>query len=219
MHTPTFKTTDFRAGLLAYVGKQLVFEDAGKHIQPGYHVTEIKASTFRSLDCGANPQHWHETIVQLWDVADHAERGYMPVDTFIHIWDKVNRDVGLDGDAEVKFEWGGTGTPAIQYTLASIHEAGPVVILSLEPVRATCKPRDQWWLDGDQQDARVASTACYSPSQTAAGVAVAAACCSPSQTAAVVAVADIGTDRGATTPAAGTIPVGSGVACCSGSGA
>ena len=160
MHKPTITTSDFVNSLRPHVGKHLIFDYAGKRIQPGYHVTEIKASTFRSLDCGANPQQWNETIVQLWDVADEPERGHMPVKKFLGIWNKVNRDVGLDDSAEIKFEWGDAETPAVHYTLAAMREESDAVILSLEPVRATCKPRDNWWMEEPDAHAQTAGACC-----------------------------------------------------------
>ncbi len=140
------RAADFVAQLQPYVDKQLVFESDGRRIQPGYHVTEIKAANFRSLDCGARPQQWEEVIVQLWDVADVPEQGYMPVRKFLGIWRKVESDVGLNGEAEVKFEWGDAVNPAVHYIFASMCVEDDALIVSVEPVRATCKPRDDWWL-------------------------------------------------------------------------
>ena len=37
-------------------------------IQQGYHVTEVKAGSFVTLDCGGNPDQWHETILQVEDL-------------------------------------------------------------------------------------------------------------------------------------------------------
>ncbi len=160
MHKPTFITRDFVSALQPHADKTLVFEYDGKRIQPGYHVTEIKAASFRSLDCGANPQQWNETIVQLWDVADEPERGHMSTKKFLGIWNKVHRDVGLDEAAEIKFECGDAQTPAVHYTFESMHEEGGSVVVSLEPVRATCKPRDRWWMDAD---GAVQADACCTP--------------------------------------------------------
>ncbi|BCX03790.1 MAG: hypothetical protein KatS3mg053_1728 [Candidatus Roseilinea sp.] len=126
--------------------KRLVLECAGRRIRPGYHVTEIKTASFRSLDCGARLRQWEEVIVQLWDVADEREREYMPVRKFLGIWRKVESDVGLNGHAEVKFEWGDATNPAVHYTFASLRVEGDALIVSVEPVRATCKLRDDWWL-------------------------------------------------------------------------
>ena len=42
--------------LASHKDKSLVFFYGGKTVQPGYHVTEVKAGQFAALDCGANPE-------------------------------------------------------------------------------------------------------------------------------------------------------------------
>lgn len=181
MHLPTAFARDFIAGLQPHADKRLVFECAGRRIQAGYHVTEIKAASYRSLDCGARPHQWEEVIVQLWDVADRLEEGYMPVPKFLSIWRTVDDTVGLNGDAEIKFECGDAVTPAVFYMLNSLREEGDLLIASLEPVRATCKPRDEWWLSRRVSDAHVC---CASPNvvelaniASASPPSAAASCC------------------------------------------
>jgi hypothetical protein len=170
----------FIAQLQPHADKRLVFEQDGRRIQPGYHVTEIKAASFRSLDCGARPQQWEETIVQLWDVADKPEHGHMPVRKFLGIWRKVDADVGLNGETEIKFEWGDAITPAVHYIFGGLHVESDAVVVSVEPVRATCKPRDEWWL---AQRAAEGSGCCVpaSPDMTdAAGTVIALTDIAPS---------------------------------------
>jgi hypothetical protein len=196
MHTPTIRTRDFIAQLQPHVDKQIAFEYDGRRIQPGYHVTEIKAASFRSLDCGARPQQWEETIVQLWDVADKPEQGHMSVRRFLGIYGKVDRDVNLNGDAEIKFEWGDADTPAVFYTLNSMCEEGDTLVASLEPVRATCKPRDEWWLA--ERGVSVSASA------------NASSCCAPSTANGMVSLADIAAD-GAPVPA---MNPAAGMPCC-----
>ncbi len=174
MHSVTTSTQSFIDQLQAHLDKALVFEYAGKRIQPGYHVTEIKAASFRSLDCGANPQEWHETIVQLWDVADEPERGHMSVHKFMTIYNKVNRDVHLDTQADIKFECGDDVTPAVHYQIGDLRVEGQTVRVVLEPVRATCKPRDRMWLE--QQSGDVAGSCC-GPNTVSGN-----ACCTPAVT-------------------------------------
>lgn len=187
MHRPTTTTRDFIAALQPHAGKQLVFDYAGKRIQPGYHVTEIKAAAFRSLDCGANPQQWNETVVQLWDVAGKPDEHHMTVKKFLAIYSKVDADVRLDGEAEIKFECGDAVTPAVHYTLDSMHHEDDALVVSLEPVRAACKPRDRWWMEKavrqGQPGLQATSSCCASASASeliqiadAAPVASAACC-------------------------------------------
>ncbi len=171
MHSVTTSTQSFIDQLQIHLDKPLIFEYADKRIQPGYHVTEIKAASFRSLDCGANPQEWHETIVQLWDVADKPEQGHMSVRKFMAIYNKVNKDVQLDTSADIKFECGDDVTPAVHYQIGDLRVEDQTVLIMLEPVRATCKPRDRMWLE--QQSSEVAGRCCGT--NTVSGN----ACCTP----------------------------------------
>jgi Family of unknown function (DUF6428) len=168
MHTPTLTSQALVERLQPHLGKQLVFEYAGRTIQPGYHVTEIKAAQFSSLDCGANPQEWRETIVQLWDV-NEADR-HMSVDKFLAIFRKVQQSVAIDLAADVKFECGDDVSPAVHYTLGKVRADETTLTLSLEPVRASCKPRDLWWLT--QQGSGTAEPCCTPSSASGA-------CCTP----------------------------------------
>lgn len=192
MHTPTTRAKDFIAQLQPHADKRLVFEHAGQRIQPGYHVTEIKAASFRSLDCGARPQQWEETIVQLWDVADKPEQGHMSVRKFMGIWRKVDGDVGLNGETEIKFEWGDAATPAVHFVFDALRVEDDAVVVSVEPVRATCKPRDEWWLNESGSHMQTTNACCAPASkhatsggliQIADGTPTATACCAPSATA------------------------------------
>jgi hypothetical protein len=178
MHKPTTTTREFIELLSSHADKALVFEHEGRRIQPDYHVTEIKSASFSSLDCGARPQQWHETIVQLWDVQDEPERGHMPLRKFMGIWRKVAESVALNADAEIKFEWGDAQTPSVHYIFGGMKVDGHALVVSLEPVRATCKPRDEWWL------AQEGSVSCCTPAQNTISIAdigamkpMAQACC------------------------------------------
>jgi hypothetical protein len=68
-------TNDFISRLREAQAKQLVFTNADDAtIHGGYHLTELKVASFDTVDCGAQKNHWNETIVQLW-VPEDAENG------------------------------------------------------------------------------------------------------------------------------------------------
>jgi hypothetical protein len=61
------KTSEFIAALRAAPNNQLIFADlAGHTVRSGYHLTELKAASFDTVDCGGEVNQWQETIVQLW---------------------------------------------------------------------------------------------------------------------------------------------------------
>lgn len=51
--------------LQGHDGATLAIVYAGREVRPGYHVTEVKAGSFQTLDCGGNPDAWQETILQV----------------------------------------------------------------------------------------------------------------------------------------------------------
>ncbi len=67
-----------------------MFFTEGRPVRPGYHVTEVKTGRFTAIDCGANPEAWTETFIQLWDV-DDGDRTHMTAGKFVAIINKVAR--------------------------------------------------------------------------------------------------------------------------------
>ena len=71
------KTHEFIKALRNSADKELIFANAdGQSIHAGYHLTEIKAASFETVDCGGKTNRWNETILQLW-VPEDAEDTYM----------------------------------------------------------------------------------------------------------------------------------------------
>lgn len=121
----------------------LVFSYEGRDVLPGYHVTEVKHGHFEGLDCGANPEVWRETFIQLWDVPEEG-RTYMAVAKFAAILAKVTDVVSFDSAAKLTFEVS-DGLGAIQlYRAEAIATGNDTVRVTLSRRPASCKPRDRW---------------------------------------------------------------------------
>jgi hypothetical protein len=130
--------------LSAEGAKQLVFSYEGRDMLAGYHVTEVKDGRFQGLDCGANPEAWRETFIQLWDVPSEDGRTHMPASKFSAIMRKVEEHVPFDSNAKLTFEVS-DGTGAIQLFRADTISADrSVVRVALSRRPASCKPRDRW---------------------------------------------------------------------------
>jgi hypothetical protein len=141
-----------RVALTPHAGNPLVFEYGGRAVQSGYHVTEVKSGWFASLDCGANPENWRETIVQLWDVPE-AGRTHMPVAKFLAILGKVTSELDFDPDARLTFEVS-DGAAAMQlFSAVSVEESSGTVRVMLANLPSSCKPRDRWLKHGDSPQA------------------------------------------------------------------
>jgi len=136
-------TEEFIFALRRAPNQPLLFVDrAGHVVHRDYHLTEIKAASFDTVDCGGQVNHWRETIVQLW-VPEHAEPTYMTAGKFVKIFDKVSHMVPLDTEAEVRIEYGDENFfPSIYHVRAVMQERDATHVL-LEPPTATCKARDR----------------------------------------------------------------------------
>ena len=130
--------------LAGHAQKALVFVYDGREVLPGYHVTEIKSGRFDALDCGANPESWRETFIQLWDVPAEAGRSFMPVWKFLAIMKKFAAEVPFDAGSKLTFEVSDPSSAMRLFGVDSVEIAGESVRVSLKRRPASCKPRDRW---------------------------------------------------------------------------
>ena len=143
IHGPEIGAAELFRALADHREKALVFSYDGRDVQPSYHVTEVKTGAFSGLDCGANPERWNETFVQLWDIVE-ASRGHMAAGKFLAIMAKVAERVGLPGDARLTFEVSDGVRPMQLYKADRIAVDGAVVRVPLSARPSSCKPRDRW---------------------------------------------------------------------------
>lgn len=130
-------------GLEAHGAKPLIFHYEGRDVRPSYHVTEVKTGSFRALDCGANPESWSETFIQLWDI-EEENRGHMPAGKFLAIIRKVDEAVGLDPQARLTFEVSDGVRPMQIYRAERMETGDAAVRVYLSARPSSCKPRDRW---------------------------------------------------------------------------
>src|SRR6185503_11520179 len=137
-------TRDFISRLQAAAAKQLVFTNSdGATIHAGYHLTELKAASFDTVDCGAQKNQWTETIVQLWVPEDEENAEFMTAEKFLAIYDKVAGLIALDPTAEIRFEYGDENFPPSNYHVENISENEAELRVQLRLPQATCKARDR----------------------------------------------------------------------------
>jgi hypothetical protein len=138
------KTQDFISRLREAPAKRLVFTNLdGVTIHGGYHLTELKAASFDTVDCGAQKNQWNETIVQLW-VPEEEENGeFMTAAKFLSIYDKVAHLIPLDATAEIRFEYGDENFSPSNYHVEMISENEAELRVQLRLPQATCKARDR----------------------------------------------------------------------------
>ena len=137
------KTIEFISTLRVAPNNQLIFVDFDGHtVHSGYHLTELKAASFDTVDCGGQTNRWQETIVQLW-VPSHAANEYMTVAKFLKIFEKVRGMIPLNLDTEVRIEYGDENFFPSTYHVRSIAHDQTTTRVLLEPPRASCKARDR----------------------------------------------------------------------------
>ena len=137
------KTNEFISALRSAPDNQLVFVDLDGHaVHQGYHLTELKAASFETVDCGGQTNRWQETIVQLWVPVEPANE-YMTAGKFLKIFYKVGGMIPLKLDAAIRVEYGDENFFPSVYPVRSVtHEQGVTRVL-LEPPATTCKARDR----------------------------------------------------------------------------
>lgn len=137
------KTSEFIAELRAAPGNRFLFVDRdGNTVHTGYHLTELKAASFQTVDCGGQTNRWEETIVQLWVPSD-PDDDYMTAAKFLQIFDKVRGMIPLDLAAEIRVEYGEENFFPSTYRAQSISRDQETTRVMLEPPEATCKARDR----------------------------------------------------------------------------
>ncbi|UXN59657.1 DUF6428 family protein [Phyllobacterium zundukense] len=133
------------AGMLAamepHADKSFVIEYGGRTIQSGYHVTEVRAGSFVTLDCGGNPDQWHETILQVEDLPSQSGRDFMKVSKFRGILTQVANQIELDAGARLTFEVGTPDTPMQVFDISTLAIESDRIVLALVARPAICKPR------------------------------------------------------------------------------
>ena len=137
------KTNKFITALRNSPDKQLQFvNESGDTVHSGYHLTEIKAANFDTVDCGGQVNHWHETILQLWVPAD-ADDEYMSASKFLRIYDKVRGLVSVDDKSEIRVEYGDENFFPSTYHVDSISGDKSAIRILLRPPASTCKAQDR----------------------------------------------------------------------------
>lgn len=113
----------------------------GRAVQAGFHVTEVKAGSFVTLDCGGNPDAWTETVLQVEDIPASGDKAQMTAGKFRSILAQVDRKVSLDHDARLTIEIGRPGEAMRVYDIAEVAITGDAAVLALGIRPAICKPR------------------------------------------------------------------------------
>jgi hypothetical protein len=133
--------TSLLAALDGHGEKPLHIAYGGRTAAAGYHVTEVKAASFVTLDCGANADAWQETILQVEDIPAREGDRQMTVRKFVGILAQVDSKVRLNAEARLTFEIGPPDAPMQVFDVARVAVGDDAATLHLGPRPAICKPR------------------------------------------------------------------------------
>lgn len=147
------------AGLTGHDSKPLLIAYLGRMAEAGYHITEVKAGSFVTLDCGSNADAWQETILQVEDVPAYGSDRPMTVRKFQGILAQVDRKVRLNGDARLTIEIGRPGEPMQVFDVATVGVSDDAATLHLGARPAICKPRHRAALEPAASSTCCGSTA------------------------------------------------------------
>ena len=131
---PLVESSSEKAVRFLLEGKQLVPND--------FHVTEVKRLSVESLDCGGGESAWRELVVQLWSPKGNNSQTAMTAGKFLSILRRAEALNELDGNS-LRFEYGDTGKPAVQYYVDHIASEGGTLDVHLTPPHVTCKPHER----------------------------------------------------------------------------
>ena len=135
-------TLDLLQALRADPERPLRFQVPDGMVPGGYHVTEIKAATVRTVDCGGRPHEWRETILQLLPPSADAGEAPMSARTFLAIVDRVRASLAIEDDAYLRVEHGPPGGSATTYRAERLATGSDGFVVRLAAPAVACKGAD-----------------------------------------------------------------------------
>lgn len=121
----------------APVDAQLVFTSDAGEIGKGYHITELKAATVQSIDCGGNLSTFPEVTVQLLD-GNYGT--HMTAQKFARILEHSIQQIPSLQDAAPKVEYAPKNQGLGIYEMGTPTLENGRVLVSLSHSGAVCKP-------------------------------------------------------------------------------
>lgn len=134
------KTQEFLTILQQNPHKPLVFVSPSGEVPLGYHLTEVMSTQVHSMDCGGETSSWQQTILQLQDPSCCDSPQHMSAEKFMRIIQRVQKEVVLHPQAEVRFEYGRSGHTSVVYHVQQVLNGDRLEVRWAAP-GVGCKPR------------------------------------------------------------------------------
>lgn len=140
------KTSEFLEALCSRPELPLEFSTAAGSVPAGYHLTEVKRVAYETMDCGAVPHRRAETQFEVWTppvVGALPGRVPMSAGKFLRIVDRVEKELPLDGDSQVRILAEIDGQPASLHSVGSVAVSKGRLEVRLETDRTRCKAAER----------------------------------------------------------------------------
>lgn len=128
------KEQNNKALLFGYNSTQLVAQN--------YHITEVKHTTIKAVDCGGQMDEWNETVIQLLEPATYNGEAAMSCFKALGILNKVGKLAAYDMDAQVKFEYGNANYHTAHLLVEQVLIGDDKIIIQLTNDATQCKAAD-----------------------------------------------------------------------------
>lgn len=145
------KTKELLDLLTAHSAKALLFGyDNKKLVALNYHITEVKHTTIKAVDCGGQMDEWNETIIQLLEPNTYNGEPAMSCLKASGILNKVGKLAAYDMDATVKFEYGNPSFHTAHLPVEQVLVGDDKIIIQLGLEKTQCKAADACGLSLDE---------------------------------------------------------------------
>ena len=144
-----------KALLFGYNNTQLVAQN--------YHITEVKHTTIKAVDCGGQMDAWNETLIQLLEPATYNDEPAMSCMKAAGILNKVGKLAAYDMEAVVKFEYGNATFHTAHLPVDQVLVGDDKIIIQLKTDATQCKAADACGLTLDELVATEADDASCTP--------------------------------------------------------
>lgn len=115
-----------------------------------YHITEVKHTTIKAVDCGGQMDQWNETIIQLLEPNSYNGEPAMSCFKASGILNKVGNIAAYDLDAVVKFEYGNKNFHTAHLPVDQVLVGDDKIIIQLKTDITQCKAADACGLSLDE---------------------------------------------------------------------
>jgi len=128
--------------LAANADLPLKFYFEGLAIKPGYHVTEVKHASIKSIDCGraSEQENWDEITIQLLDGSAISAQGHMQTAKFVGIVSGALKTLSETTASQLFFEYAPGNGPIRKLKIESVAVSDKEIAVSLGGDKAVCKP-------------------------------------------------------------------------------